>query len=106
VYASRGRASHTARLAEAATVLRPGLLSEGAVGAIVRAAVGPRASDGLCEAPGSATGGNPLYLIELLRAVELDDRPLAELDPAEFLAGGRDAIGRRGGARGRGAEPP
>jgi len=98
-------ASLTALRAEAATVLRPGLLSEGAVGAIVRAAVGRRASDGLCQAAWSATGGNPLYLIELLRAVELDDRPLAELDPAEFLAGGRDAVGRRVLARVRALDP-
>jgi DNA-binding CsgD family transcriptional regulator len=98
-------ASLTALRAEAPTVLRPRLLSEAAVGAIVRAAAGGRASDGLAEAAWLATGGNPLYLIELLRAVELDDRPLAELDPAALLAGGRDAIGRRVLARARALDP-
>ena len=43
----------------------------------------------------AASGGNPLYLTELLRAVELEDRPLAELDPAELLAGGREGVARR-----------
>ena len=98
-------ASLTALRAELPTVLRPGLLSEGAVGAIVRAAVGRRASDRLCEAAWLATGGNPLYLTELLRAVDLDDRPLAELDPAEVLAGGREAVGRRVLARVRAVDP-
>jgi DNA-binding CsgD family transcriptional regulator len=98
-------AALTALRTEAPAVLRPGLLSEDGVGAIVRAALGGRATEGLREAAWLATGGNPLYLAELLRAVELDDRPLDELDPAEVLAGGRDAIGRRVLARARAADP-
>ena len=98
-------ASLLALRAEASAVVRPALLSEGAVGAIVRAAVGGRASDELCAAVWAASGGNPLYLTELLRAVELDDRPLAELDPAELLAGGREGIARRVLARVRGLDP-
>jgi predicted ATPase len=47
--------------AEAAAVLRPALLSEEAVWAVVRAAVGSAASDELCAAVYSASGGNPLY---------------------------------------------
>jgi DNA-binding CsgD family transcriptional regulator len=98
-------ASLTALRADAPTILRPALLSEGAVGAIVRAAAGGRASEGLCQAAWVATGGNPLYLIELLRALERDDRALADLDPAEALAGGRDAIARRVLARVRALDP-
>jgi DNA-binding CsgD family transcriptional regulator len=80
--------------AEAAAVLRPALLSEQAVGAVVRAADG-EASEELCAAVYAATGGNPLYLAELLRAAELGGRPLAALEPAELLAGGLDGIARK-----------
>jgi len=78
-----------------AAVLRPALLSERAVTAVVRAAAGGGAGDELCAAVYAATGGNPLYLTELLRAAERDGRPLAELDPGELLAGGLEGIGRR-----------
>ena len=98
-------ASLLALRAEAGAVVRPALLSEGAVSAIVRATVGGRASDELCAAVWAASGGNPLYLAELLRAVELDDRPLAEFDPAELLVGGREGIGREVLARVRGFDP-
>ena len=87
--------------AQAPAVLRPGLLSAGAAGAMVRATLGEGAGDELCAAAWAATGGNPLYLTELLRAVE----PTAALDPAELLAGGRDAIGRRVLARVRTLDP-
>ncbi len=98
-------ASLLALRAEALSVMRPGLLSEVAVTAIVRAGVGGGASDGLCAALLAASGGNPLYLAELLRAVELDDRPLAELDPGDVLVGGRDGIARRVLVRVRGLDP-
>jgi hypothetical protein len=81
--------------AEAAAVLRPALLSERAVSAVVRAAAGGGASDELCVAAYAASGGNPLYLTELLRAAELGGRPAAELDPGELLAGGLEGIGQR-----------
>ena len=73
--------------------------------AVVRAAAGGGASDELCAAVYAASGGNPLYLTELLRAAELDGRPLAELDPGELLAGGLEGIGRRVIARVRGLDP-
>ena len=50
-------------------------------------------------------GGNPLYVAELLRAVELDGRRLAELEPAELLVGGREGIALRVLARVRGLDP-
>jgi DNA-binding CsgD family transcriptional regulator len=98
-------ASLAAVRAEASGVLRPGLLSEGAVGELVRDALGPGASDELCEALSAASGGNPLYVTELLRAVEIEHRPSGELDPAELLAGGREGVGRRVLARVRGLDP-
>jgi hypothetical protein len=74
--------------AAAVVVLRPALLSEDAVSAVVRAAAGGQAGDELCSAVYAACGGNPLYLAELLRAAELSGRPLAALETAELLAGG------------------
>jgi DNA-binding CsgD family transcriptional regulator len=92
--ASEG-ASLAALRAEAAGVVHPGLLSEGAVGAVVRATIGHGVTGELCTAVWEASGGNPLYVTELVRAVELEDRPLAELAPAVLLAGGREGVGRR-----------
>ena len=89
----------------AQAVLRPGLLSEAAVGAIARAVLGPGATDELCAAASAASGGNPLYLAELLRAAQLGDRPPAELDPAELVAGGREGVARRVLAGVRGLNP-
>ncbi len=78
-----------------AAVLRPALLGEQAVSAVVRAAAGGQASDELCAAVYAACGGNPLYLAELLRAAAASGRPLAALQPAELLAGGLEGIGRQ-----------
>ena len=94
-----------ALLVEAGAVVRPQLLSESAVAAIVRAALGPGASAELCGAVWGASGGNPLYLAELLRGARLEDRPLAELDPAELVAGGREGVARRVLAGVRGLDP-
>ena len=81
--------------AAAPTVVRPALLSEEAVSAMVRSAAGAGVSDELCSAVYAASGGNPLYLAELLRAAELSGRPLAALEPAELLAGGLEGIARQ-----------
>jgi DNA-binding NarL/FixJ family response regulator len=90
---------------EAWTAVRPRLLSEGAVRTIVLAALGSSASDDVCEAVWAATGGNPLYVTELLRASELEARPLPELDPGALLAAGRAGVARRVLARVRGLDP-
>ncbi len=90
--------------AAAAAVLRPALLSEEAVRAVVRATAG-EASDELCAAVYTACGGNPLYLTELLRAAAWGGRPLAGLDPSELLVGGLEGIARRVIARTRGLGP-
>jgi hypothetical protein len=57
--------------------------------------MGCRTSEELCEAAWTASGGNPLYLTELLRAVELNDRRQADFDPAELLVGGLDGVAIR-----------
>ncbi len=84
-----------ALLDEAQAVVRPALLSERAVGAIVRGALGPRASSELQTVAWAASEGNPLYLTDLLRAARSGERTLAELDPGELLAGGRERVARR-----------
>ena len=91
--------------AEAAVVLRPALLSEEAVSAVVRAAVGGAASDDSCAAVYLACGGNPLYLTELLRAADLSGLPLAALESAGLLAGGLEGIARQVITRVRGLGP-
>ena len=63
-------------------VLRPDALSEGTVDAIVRERLGAGADARLCRACHAATAGNPFLLIELLRELAADSRPLDEIDPA------------------------
>lgn len=82
-------------LFDTAQVLRPELLSEDAVGAIVRGMLGSDASGELCEAAWAASGGNPLYLSELLRTARSRGVPLAELDPDELVAGAGEGVARR-----------
>jgi DNA-binding CsgD family transcriptional regulator len=91
--------------AAAPTVVRPALLSESAVGVIVRDTLGDMGSKELCGTVWTASGGNPLYLTELLRAIELDEQPLAHGRPAQRLAGGRAEIARLVIDRVRGLDP-
>jgi DNA-binding CsgD family transcriptional regulator len=91
--------------AAATTVLRPALLSEEAVCAVVRSAAGGEVGAELCAAVYAACGGNPLYLAELLRAAEFSSRPLAALDPAELLAGGLEGVARQVISRVQGLGP-
>jgi DNA-binding CsgD family transcriptional regulator len=58
-------------LRDGATVVRPALLSERAVTALVRAALGPETDDAACNGLFERSGGNPFYLAELLRAPDL-----------------------------------
>ena len=53
-----------------AVVIHPRPLSEPAAAALVRRRLGPEAADEFCRACHQATGGNPLFLHELLRALE------------------------------------
>jgi DNA-binding CsgD family transcriptional regulator len=74
-----------------ARVLRPRPLSEDAVRAIVRDRLGEEASDELCAACHVATHGNPLFLRELLHALDADGgRP----SPEDVGAVGPAAVGR------------
>jgi DNA-binding CsgD family transcriptional regulator len=57
-----------AKIRTAAPAIRPGLLSAAGVAAIVRAALGAGTPDATCQALREASGGNPFYLGELLRA--------------------------------------
>jgi DNA-binding CsgD family transcriptional regulator len=91
--------------AETPKILRPALLSQNAVGALVRATMGNRSNDGLCEVVWTASGGNPLYVTELLRALDLDDRQLTEIDPAQLIVGGLEGIGPQVIARVRRVDP-
>jgi DNA-binding CsgD family transcriptional regulator len=90
---------------ETPTILRPALLSEKGVSALVQAAIGGRSNHGLCDAVWTASGGNPLYVTELLRSIEFDERHLTEIDPTELLLGGLEGIRRRVIARVRRVDP-
>jgi len=72
---------------DATAIVRPALLTAAGVAGIVRASYSEAASNELCAAAYEASGGNPLYLRELLRAAQRDDRPLDDADPASLLAG-------------------
>jgi DNA-binding CsgD family transcriptional regulator len=87
-----------------AAVVRPELLSESAVRTIVQGALGRAASAEVCAAVFAASGGNPLYATELLRAAALRGEPLGELDPGQLLAAGREGVARRVLARVRGVD--
>jgi DNA-binding NarL/FixJ family response regulator len=90
--------------AEAEAVVRLGPLSADAVGAIVRDTVS-EASDELCAAVAHASGGNPLYVRELLRVVQLDGGPVAERDPAALLVRAGEGVAQHVAARIRRLDP-
>jgi predicted ATPase len=52
--------------------IRPAALSAEAVGELVRERLGPEAEDAFCAACHRATGDNPLFLRQLLTALETD----------------------------------
>lgn len=75
--------------AAATTTIRPSLLSRQAVAAIVRDTLGSGADDDLGALAHRATGGNPFYLREVLRALERagDSSGLRALDDGVGLGG-------------------
>ena len=75
-------------------VLRPCFLSRDAVTALVLGRLGARATGELCTAVWDASGGNPLYVAELVRSFELARAPV-EVGPAGLPAGGSEGIARR-----------
>jgi hypothetical protein len=100
-----GGPSLLALRAEAAAVVCPRLLSQGAVAAIVRGTLGARASDELCMAVARASGGNPFYVRELLRTVELEGDLVVGLEPAGLLARGGEGVARQVAGRVRRLNP-
>ena len=79
---------------EATAVVRPRLLTQAAVTAIVRDRAGGAVSGELCAAVKRVSGGNPFYVREALRAVELESEGLAGLDPDAVVLGGVEAVRR------------
>jgi DNA-binding CsgD family transcriptional regulator len=80
--------------AAATTTIRPSLLSPQAVAAVVRGALGGRADDDVCALAHRATGGNPFYLREFLRALDGvpgSSGPRLALDDVAGV-GGLDAV--------------
>ena len=56
----------------ATSPVRPGPLTGAAVGDLVRESLGPEADDSFATAVHGATGGNPLLIRQLLRALETE----------------------------------
>jgi hypothetical protein len=91
--------------AAADATLRPALLSEQATAKITRGALAGAADTELCASVHRATGGNPFYLLELLRALKgVDHLRAGDLD--EMLdRRGLDGIALQLGARLRRINP-
>ncbi len=73
------------KLAGAARELRPGRLSPQGVTAVVRAAYTEAAPE-FCRACARASGGNPFYLHEIVKAAQADGIPATALAAAEIAA--------------------
>jgi DNA-binding CsgD family transcriptional regulator len=78
---------------QAAEVLRPRALSEAAAGQVLRDGLDPDVDDELVAACHRATGGNPLFLRELVAALR-DAQGSTRLAPADVTAVGPPAVGR------------
>jgi hypothetical protein len=94
----RGAASET---------IRPALLSEEGVAAVARRMLGDGTTDDICVAVHNATGGNPFYVFELLRALQHTD----QLSGAHVIEdvinrGGIDGVSVHLAERLRNLEPP
>jgi len=93
--------------AAATAIIRPTLLSARGVAAVARRTLGNTASDDICTAVHDATGGNPFYLSELLRALRHTD----QLNGARVIEdvinrGGIDGVALQLAARLRNLDPP
>ena len=84
--------------AEAAVVVRPRLLTQAAVTAMVAERAGRQVSEQLCAAVTRASGGNPFYVRELAR-VALEGGPLATVDPGGLAVQGGEGLAVPVGAR-------
>jgi DNA-binding NarL/FixJ family response regulator len=77
------------------SIVRPRLLSERAVDAVVRDVVGDGATDELCAEVFEASGGNPFYVTELVRSSGLVEGSPAGVGPRAPLGGGVEAVAVR-----------
>jgi predicted ATPase len=89
----------------ASAVVRPRVLGQSAAAAVARERLGAAANDALCASFWRASGGNPFYLQELLRAVDLGDSPSDQLDPSELVALGAEGVRRQVAGRLRHLDP-
>jgi DNA-binding CsgD family transcriptional regulator len=77
--------------AEAAVMVRPRLLSQAAVAAMVAERAGGQVGEQLCAAVTRASGGNPFYVRELAR-VALEGGPLDTLEVGGLAARGGEGV--------------
>ena len=102
---SHGRPLLAVRAAAAAT-LRPGLLSEQAVAAIAHKMLGMTVEGDMCASIYRATGGNPFYVLELLRGLKRADHPRgARVIEDAASRGDLDGVALQLGARLRNLSP-
>ncbi len=87
------------------TVVRPSPLSPGAVGELVRAALGPQTVDEVCAECARTTGGNPLLARQLIAALEERVAERGSLDAGAIAAMGPPSVARFVAARLR-SRPP
>ncbi|MBV8703550.1 MAG: AAA family ATPase, partial [Acetobacteraceae bacterium] len=102
---SQDRALLSVRAAASATV-RPALLSQQAVAVLARGTLGSGTDGEICASIHRATGGNPFYVWELLRALRHAGHPVGAgaLDQA-VSRGGLDGIALQLAARLRSLDP-
>jgi DNA-binding CsgD family transcriptional regulator len=102
---SQDRPLLAVRAAASATV-RPGLLSEQAVTAIAHKMLGIAVEDDLCVSIHRATGGNPFYVLELVRGLKRADHPRgARVIEDAVSRGDLDGVALQLGARLRNLSP-
>jgi DNA-binding CsgD family transcriptional regulator len=77
---------------EAGWVSRPGLLSQSAVTAVVREALGEQTGMEFCAALKRLSGGNPFYLRELLRGVDTGAAEVGGLNAAKAAVRGAQGV--------------
>jgi predicted ATPase len=102
---SQGRPLQAVRAAASATV-RPDLLSEQAVTAIARKMLGIAVEGDVCASIHRATGGNPFYVLELVRGLKRADHPMGERVIEDAVSrGDLDGVALQLGARLRNLSP-
>jgi DNA-binding CsgD family transcriptional regulator len=102
---SQGRPLQAVRAA-ASTTVRPALLSEQAVATIAHKMLGIAVERDVCASIHRATGGNPFYVLELVRGLKRADHPTGERVIEDAVnRGDLDGVALRLGARLRNLSP-